>query len=395
MAFDGVEVYWTELSLRSEVRTAAGVHRRRPLLLVRILLGDGVDGWGECGALGEGTSVDPSVARVWRTLGDEVLPGLFDRDPARPTPWPPSLPTSDPEPARRTAAAALEMAVLDATLRTTHASLARHLGVARAWVRSGAVIGIPPDRRVVTLLEAVSHAVLQGALRARLKIEPGWDVAPVRTVREAFPELGIQVDANGAYRMGAAGESAAERLAALDDLGLTCIEQPLDPLDPDDLASHAELARIVQTPICLDESLTTPARVEQAIARDACRVACLKPSRLGGIEAFQAALKLCVAAGIDAFVGGLFESGLGRSVNACLAGLEGITLPSDVSNPSSYLVEDLQAPHGHQDGSEMHTSLGQVAVWQETGVGPLPTPDVLARHTRHVLAFGPHRGPWA
>ena len=89
--------------------------------------------------------------------------------------------------------------------------------------------------------------------RVKLKIGPGWDVAPLEAVRRAFPELGIQADANGSY-----APDDADRLPALDRFGLLCLEQPLDRHDLD---GHAALAARMTTPICLDEGVDSPARV--------------------------------------------------------------------------------------------------------------------------------------
>ena len=72
------------------------------------------------------------------------------------------------------------------------------------------------------------------------------------------------------------------------------------------------------TPIALDESLSSLARVREAVDRGACRVACLKPGRLGGIFAAVAAAQLCASSDVECFVGGFFESGLGRAVNAAV-----------------------------------------------------------------------------
>ena len=50
-------------------------------------------------------------------------------------------------------------------------------------------------------------------MRVKLKIQPGWDVEPVRAVRERFgAALALQVDANGAYARTAAGLARARSI---------------------------------------------------------------------------------------------------------------------------------------------------------------------------------------
>ena len=189
------------------------------------------------------------------------------------------------------------------------------------------------------------------APRLRLKIAPGWDMEPVRTVREMRPELALQVDANGSYRLGTGSgrgsggggvddPASADGLARLADWGVLCVEQPLPPAD---LAAHAELGRRLGVPICLDESLTSPRRVLDALRYGACQVACLKPGRLGGLGAARQAHAACVDAGVPVFVGGFFEAGLGRAANLALAASlaqQAVGLVGDLGDPPSYLAID-------------------------------------------------------
>jgi O-succinylbenzoate synthase len=270
--------------------------------------------------------------------------------------------------AERMAASALEMAVIDCALRTAGESFAQSLGTDRA-VMAGAVVGIPGDRSISTLLRSVDEWVGRGYQRVRCKIEPGWDVEPVKEVRAAHPQLHLQVDANGSY----AFTRSVDRLCALEEFELDCIEQPLGA---DDLVAHARLAEQLAIPIGLDESLANLDRLDEALAMGACAVACLKPSRLGGLLAAQAAVERCRAARVGAFVGGFFETGLGRSANAALAGLEGFTLAGDLSHPAEYLEAD---PFTYPDVVD-----GRVRPPATPGIAPPPDPELLAACTRHV-----------
>jgi O-succinylbenzoate synthase len=223
----------------------------------------------------------------------------------------------------------------------------------------GTAIGIPASRDVGRLRSLVHEAVTAGMHRVRLKIEPAWDVEPVRAVREAFPDLALQVDANGSY-----GMEDAPQLARLGEFGLLCIEQPLPPAD---LMAHAELARRIPVPVCLDESLSSPRRVLDAARNGACSVACLKPARLGGLGATRVAHAACVAAGIPVFLGGFFEAGLGRAANLALAARlhqEAPGLVGDLGDPASYLVVD---PCGYPPVHD-----GWVRVPDHPGVGTWP-----------------------
>lgn len=391
MRLEGVELVRVNLRLRRPVGTSAGTHRQRPVVFVRVIC-DALEGWGECGALAGGTAVDPTVDQAWDILAggavERLLGAALECGGELPEACRVGM-LGEAGPAERMASAAIEMAVLDAELRAAGASLAERLGVAGRRVKVGAMVGIPADRDLGTLLEAVGAAVTAGFRRVRLKIEPGWDVEPVRAVRHDHPGLAMQVDANGAYLLGCEGQEDARRLVALDPFALSCIEQPLpanppqaDPESHGDLEAHAALAELLATPVCLDESLTTPRRVLEAIEHGACEVACLKPARLGGLLAAHRAHDACLAAGIPAFVGGFFETGLARSANAAVAALPGFTLAGDLSDPAGYLQED---PCRYEEPQE-----GWVRPPMVPGVGPHPRPEILATRTA-ASAWFPYR----
>jgi O-succinylbenzoate synthase len=65
------------------------------------------------------------------------------------------------------------------------------------------------------LLVAVGTYLGEGYARVKVKIAPGWDVEPVRALRERFPSATFQVDANSAYTI-----ADADHLRQLDDFDL-------------------------------------------------------------------------------------------------------------------------------------------------------------------------------
>jgi O-succinylbenzoate synthase len=230
------------------------------------------------------------------------------------------------------AKAAVEMAVLDLELRSTGTSFARFLGAVRDRVPSGVSVGIMDS--VPRLVDAVGGYLDQGYQRIKLKIEPGWDLEPVRAVREAFgDEVLLQVDANAAYAL-----ADAPRLAGLDAFGLLLLEQPLPE---EDIVGHAQLAAEVETPICLDESLVSASGTADAIELGACEIANIKPGRVGGYLEAVRIHDLCLAKGIPVWCGGMLETGIGRAANAALAALPGFTLPGDISASTRFSARDI------------------------------------------------------
>jgi o-succinylbenzoate synthase len=266
----------------------------------------------------------------------------------------------------RMAKAALEMAVLDAELRVKGQSFARALGATRGSVQCGVSVGIPSS--IDELLEQVADYLAEGYKRVKLKIEPGWDLEPVRAMRGAFPAVRLQVDANQAY-----SEDDVDVLAKLDDYNLLLIEQPLGE---DDLIGHARLARKIATPICLDESLHSVNDTLTAIELGACSIVNIKAGRVGGYLEAVKIHNLCQSIGVPVWCGGMLETGLGRAANLALAALPGFTLPGDTSASDRYFARDITAPF------VMHNGLLDVPTGP--GLGVLPELDALTAFTTAV-----------
>ena len=225
-------------------------------------------------------------------------------------------------------------------------------------------MGIQPS--IAALLEVVGDYLAQGYVRIKLKIKPGWDVTPVQAVREHFGELiPLQVDANAAYTL-----ADARTLARLDAFDLLLIEQPLAE---DDIRQHAELARLIRTPICLDESVVSVRAAADVIALRAAQVINIKAGRVGGYLNARRIHDLCQANGIPVWCGGMVETGLGRAANAALAALPGFTLPGDVSASDRFYEQDITAPFVLEDG--------EIIVPTGPGLGVEPIMDILDSFT--------------
>jgi O-succinylbenzoate synthase len=266
----------------------------------------------------------------------------------------------EPVKGHRMAKSALETAILDAELRAGGMSFGNYLGGTADRVPAGVSIGIMDS--VPQLLDAVADYLAQGYVRIKLKIEPGWDYEPVKAVRERFGDILLQTDANTAYTLG-----DWQQLAKLDAFDLLFHEQPLEE---EDLRGHASLARVLKTPICLDESIVSARAAADAIAMGACTIVNVKPGRVGGYLESRRIHDVCVANDVPVWCGGMLETGIGRAANAALASLPGFTLPGDVSASNRYYSQDLTEPFVLEDG--------HITVPTGPGIGIDPLPDVLA-----------------
>ncbi len=195
MKITGVELRTIRMPLVSPFETSFGVERERSAVLVRVVgrqhpPDDGapveVQGWGECVAMGLPLYSSEYTGGALDVLRRFLVPRLFERGGEHDVTAENVEDALAPIVGHRMAKAALEMAVLDAQLRGTGQSLAEYLGATSDVVPSGVSVGIQPT--ISALLDAVGDYLAQGYVRIKLKIKPGWDVAPVEAVRERFGE---------------------------------------------------------------------------------------------------------------------------------------------------------------------------------------------------------------
>jgi O-succinylbenzoate synthase len=364
-----VELWTTQVVHADPIRAAHGIHDLRRVLYLRVLT-DQAEGWGEVGALEQPVGTDPSLEQVHAQLIGRWLPRFLEASESRAAVCPPSQTISllgEGTAVDRVSAAALEMAVLDAELQLADLSLAAWIGIQATSLPFGAVLGIPEDRSLDSLLASAESACSLGASRIRAKIEPGFAREPLRTLKASLGRFDLHADANGSFDLPAPSEPLDEELCSLDDLELRCLEQPLST---NDLTRYAALSSSLRTPICLDEGLSSLQRASAAIRYGSCGVFCIKPARLGGIRAALSVLASAEAAGVACFLGGLFETGLGRASLAPLAAQPAASLISDLGAPRTYLREDpcgLEGPSGQMQ-----------PIWRQPGIGPRPDRAALA-----------------
>ena len=363
MKIEGFELRRVAMPLVSPFRTSFGTQTERDILLVKAVT-DAAEGWGECVTLPDPVYSPEYTEGAVDVLKRFFIPALAAHGVADANAVGEALRAFK---GHRMAKAVLETAVLDAELRAEGRSFARELGSVHDRVPCGVSVGIMES--IPQLLDAVGAYLDAGYVRIKLKIEPGWDIDPVRAVRERFgDDVLLQVDANTAYTL-----RDARHLAKLDAFDLLLIEQPLEE---EDVLGHADLAKIVSTPICLDESITSAQTAAAAIRLGATSVINIKPGRVGGYLEARRIHDLAAAHGIPVWCGGMVESGIGRAANIALASLPGFTLPGDVSASDRFYSTDITPPFVMRDG--------HLDVPRGPGLGVEPVPAILEELTTSV-----------
>jgi o-succinylbenzoate synthase len=325
-----LELGLLELPLVHFFETSFGRIYKKHFVLVT-LRGDGITAYGECVAEQDPYYSAETNETVWHIISEFIAPRVLGIDFAHPRDIFPALAAIR---GHNMAKAAVEMAAWDLFAKQRGEPLAAVLGGSRERIASGVSIGIQDS--LDQLAEKVRREIDAGYRRIKIKIKPGWDLAPVEMIRARFGAVPLMVDANAAYTL-----TDADHLAKLDAFDLMMIEQPLEY---DDIADHAALQRQLATPVCLDESIKTVHVAEEAIAAGACRIINIKPGRVGGFRESIRLHDLCANSGIPVWHGGMLESGVGRAANIHLSTLSNFSLPGDIAASKRYFNPDLIDP---------------------------------------------------
>lgn len=360
MRIERIAVHQVHVPLKQPFTTSFGTVADREVVLVEMDC-EGVTGWGEAPALKQPLYNEETTGTVWHVLTEFLAPRVLGRDFNTPADLAAEI---APIRRHRIAKGALESAFWDAWCRSRDEALWLSLGGVRRDIPVGVSIGIQPD--TTTLCQTVAAHLAQGYRRIKLKIRPGCDVEAVAAVRAALGNFPLMVDANSAYRLSDAGH-----LDRLDKYNLMMIEQPLVE---DDIADHAALQARLRTPICLDESIETPAQAALALKLGSCRVINVKVPRLGGLTATLAVHAIARQAGVPLWCGGMMETGIGRALNLAVAAMPGFTLPGDTSASDRYFAEDLVDPPA------VLRSNGTIGLSNGPGLGCTVLADRVARY---------------
>ncbi len=334
---EGLDLHTLELReiglpLKAPFETSFGTTFDRRVLLIRVFDRDGASGYGECTAPEAPFFNHETIDTAWSIICDFVVPLLGKAKIRNAADVSSALRSIR---GNRMAIGAVETAIWDLEAKLASKPLRQHLGGVRGEINCGVSIGLQKTSEI--LLEKVTREVESGYQRIKLKIKPGEDIELVKTIRRAFPNILLSVDANSAYLL----ERDCDLFQQLDQYDLLMIEQPLAA---GDLVDHAKLQAKIETPICLDESITCLADARHAIELGSCKIINIKLGRVGGHSEAKAIQEFAASKDIPVWCGGMLESGVGRAHNIAMSTLAGFTLPGDVSASARYWHEDIIEP---------------------------------------------------
>ncbi len=365
MRIDAIDLYHVAMPLISPWRTAYGEDAVVESVLVR--LSSGADqAWGEASPLAAPCYSPEWAGGAFHCIARWLAPAIVGQQIS-----------SGEELAERLAhfkgnsfaKGALDVAWWVLEAQKQRQPLHRLIGAQRDQVDVGADFGVCES--IDELLADIGRAYEAGYRRVKLKFRPGWGLEMLREVRAQFPTQTLHIDMNASGSI-----DQLDMFCRIDDFHLAMIEQPLAY---DDLIDHARLQSIIRTPVCLDESVSSLARAQQAIDLGSCKFVNIKPGRVGGLTAALAIYRACVDAGIEVWVGGMLESAIGARIALALALLPAMQYPADLFASSRFYHHDLGCP-----ALQLATDTPerpQIAALDQPGIGAAPDPDRLAAMT--------------
>jgi O-succinylbenzoate synthase len=369
MRIEGIDIYWVKIPLAINFRTSYGDQHYTDTLLVR-MEGEGHYAWGEsCPVYFPAYSAEHTIA-TFHTVREHMAPRIIGQDIASAQALLDRLSFIK---GNQFARAALDIAwwVLEAKRRGVPLHVA--LGGTGDRVPVGADFGVQDSLDI--LLQMIQGAIDQGFPRIKLKFRPGWDLNMVEAVRSAFPNFTFHVDCNAAYTL-----DDADLFRKLDRYHLAMVEQPLAD-DGMSLINHADLQKMIETRVCLDESMQSLSAVQAAIRLGSCKVVNIKMARVGGLTASRDIQALCATHGIPCWIGGMLESAIGGAICAELATLPNFTYPGDIFPSSYFYKNDIGKPEIVLSGP------GEVSTSQVPGIPQEPDPDLLKQWTVEHVSF--------
>ncbi|MDF0599684.1 enolase C-terminal domain-like protein [Psychromarinibacter sp. C21-152] len=226
------------------------------------------------------------------------------------------------------------------------------------------------DLRLVDRLRADGVNIVK--LKTGVK-DHRFDMMRLERLRSDHPDLCVRVD----YNQGLGPEDAEARLRDVARLAPDFIEQPVRA---DQYALMARLRHAVEVPLLADESVFGPEDMLRAASEGICDGVAVKIMKAGGLRRAQRVAEIAAAAGLTAYGGDMFETGLAHMAGAqMIAATPAIKLGCEFYQARYYLQEDiLETPFPVSDGA--------VVVPDGPGLGVVPAPDALERFARRSPA---------
>jgi O-succinylbenzoate synthase len=228
--------------------------------------------------------------------------------------------------------AAVEAALNDLIYRMSGFSILDTFNGPRAsYIPVGISIGIIDDED--SFRQHVEIAIVEGYSRIKFKIKPSVNLNNFKWLKSLDLSVPFSFDANGTFTL-----EDMDTLAFFAEFGVE-IEQPFPP-GRLDMAIVAK-KKIENLLICLDEEIHSKGQLVAAHQLGLIDELNVKPGRLGGLFNTLEILDYCNQTDLKCWIGGMFETGIGRSQNIQIASLLPKAIAHDLSPSQRYFETDI------------------------------------------------------
>ncbi len=285
------------LKLRTPFRLSYGVTETRRSFWIR-LRDD--EGWGEAAIPPYYGVSDEAMIAAWQAVASRSEP--LPQDASEIAAW---IGSAGPAPAR----CALDLALHDRLARRAGLPVWQFLGLPQPPVlQTCFTIAIDEPAAMAEQAAAVPQYET-----LKIKLGSDDDLARLRAIRAARPDVKLRVDANAGWQR----EEAVRLIAALEPLGIELIEQPVGK---DDIEGMGYVQAHTAIPVVGDESCQSLADVE-ALAAAGVRGVNLKLQKAGGLGPGVAMARRAKELGMQVMLGCMIETSIGATAMAHLMGL--------------------------------------------------------------------------
>ena len=317
---EALTIYRLRIPFHQTFRHALHSREESDAVIVKVIDSDGGRGFGESlpRSYVTGETTESMIARIREHLAPRVFaqsfaPGgeTFEYLQSVVSEWTRPEERQSSVTAWNAAFCAVELALLDWSLRADHCALADLLPPARYEVVYSGVISADAPDDAAALAKRMARV---GIRQIKVKVGTIDDAARLEAVRKAVGvEVELRADANGAW----SADEAIEQLQRLARFKLQSIEQPVRA---DDLAGMKRARQESGVAIMADESLVTLDQARLLIELGACDYFNIRLSKNGGIGASLAIARLAQEAGVKIQVGAqVGETGILSSAGRTLA----------------------------------------------------------------------------
>ncbi|CAG0942228.1 partial o-succinylbenzoate synthase, partial [Anaerolineae bacterium] len=313
-------IYHLAPELNFPFTTSFGSYKRRDTVLLALKTTDGLVALGEAPTLPDPAFDSEYVYGVIDVLQRFILPMVRDQLGGTLTHYDDFWATFKKIRGHHFAKSSFESAYWQLVMQQLGQPLVGLWGGVQESVPAGFSLGAKTAEEI---FQRAAVAIERGFGRIKVKIWPELDVVHViGTLREKYPDVMLQVDANSAFDPRDPDHQRV--LSSLDQFELLLIEQPFRH---DDIFDHArfQAEHDLRTPITLDESIKTleDARTAAEIWRmfgisDRLFLN-IKPPRVGGYWQSVLIADLALQEHLECWVGGMLDMTPGKWMNIIFA----------------------------------------------------------------------------